>query len=219
MPEKIKKDEAYLGYATARKEGRFAVLNSWGLVAPRLEGLRTLDAGCSDGLYLKSLSPDSVGIEQIPELAKVARERGHVVIEGDVETEVRILEKESFDAVLLSHVMEHVKRPIDLLEEIHRILRPGGVLILGLPTEKNIFRNVLKMDYFAGTHIYSFTTRNAEVLLRLVGLEPEPSVVYHLPKLRGKLGLRLHGLWNLAPVPGKEFLSLCYWMVAAKPRG
>ncbi len=39
----------------------------------------------------------------------------------------------SFDAVLSSQVLEHVFTPAEFLREIHRVLRPGGVLLLATP--------------------------------------------------------------------------------------
>lgn len=39
----------------------------------------------------------------------------------------------SFDGVLCSQVFEHVFRPRDFLAEIHRVLRPGGRLLLTVP--------------------------------------------------------------------------------------
>jgi len=55
--------------------------------------------------------------------------------------------------------MEHLESPILMLKQIHRVLVQKGVLILGLPIERNIFRDVLRMDYFDGTHIYAFSVR------------------------------------------------------------
>lgn len=208
----------YKTYAEKRLAGGFSEMNSWTLVAPRVAGMKVLDVGCSDGLYLHTLSPESIGVEQIPELAAKARTSGQQVLEGNVEEILSSLDDNSFDAILASHVLEHVKRPIDLLEEATRLLRPGGLLVLGLPTERNIFRNLLRMDYYAGTHLYSFTTRNTEVLLQQVGLVPDSGVIYHLPQLRGEAGVRVHRLWNAVPrLPGREFCSLAYWQVATKP--
>jgi len=39
----------------------------------------------------------------------------------------------SFDGVLCSQVFEHVFTPTEFLGEIHRVLRPGGVLLLTVP--------------------------------------------------------------------------------------
>ena len=39
----------------------------------------------------------------------------------------------SADTLLLSDVLEHVMHPWELMEEVTRILRPGGVLLLNVP--------------------------------------------------------------------------------------
>jgi SAM-dependent methyltransferase len=39
----------------------------------------------------------------------------------------------SFDTVLLSDVLEHVMHPWELIDEVARILRPGGTLLLNVP--------------------------------------------------------------------------------------
>jgi SAM-dependent methyltransferase len=43
------------------------------------------------------------------------------------------IDDSSFDQVLLQDVLEHVREPIRVLEELHRILRPGGRLQLRTP--------------------------------------------------------------------------------------
>jgi SAM-dependent methyltransferase len=39
----------------------------------------------------------------------------------------------SFDHVLASHVLEHLDRPFVVMKELHRILKPGGTLIVKVP--------------------------------------------------------------------------------------
>ena len=82
------------------------------------------------------------------------------------------IESDSFDAVFYSHVMEHVDCPICTLKEINRILQPNGTLVLGLPTERCLPRQIFRHDYFHGTHLYSFTIRNAKKLLQETGFSP-----------------------------------------------
>ncbi len=43
------------------------------------------------------------------------------------------LPSESYDAVLSSHVLEHIANPIGALEEWIRVLRPGGTFLIVLP--------------------------------------------------------------------------------------
>lgn len=62
---------------------------------------------------------------------------------------------ESFDAVYSNAVLEHVRRPWLVAEEIHRILRPGGKVFINVP-----FLNIIHdtHDYFR------FTDHGLEVL-------------------------------------------------------
>jgi len=208
-------DEQYDRYADSRLAGDFAEMSSWNLVFPYIRSKKALDIGCADGLYLQYLSNDSQGIEQVPALAEAGKSRGLNIVCGDVVESVVQIPASEFEAVLFSHVMEHVDSPISALREIQRVLQPGGTLVLGLPTERNIFRDLLRMDYYDGTHLYAFSVRNATKLLHETGFSVE-RVIYHLPKLRGRLGLAMVRLWNLARWPFREYLSMAYWIVATK---
>jgi SAM-dependent methyltransferase len=61
-----------------------------------------------------------------------------------------------FDLVLMSHVLEHVDDVVATLDEIHRILKPGGSLVIQVP----YFRSV---DAFTDpTHQHFFTARSLD---------------------------------------------------------
>jgi len=184
-------------------------------VYPHLKDKKVLDIGCSDGLYLKKLSKDSAGIEQVPALAKAGMMRGLNITNGDVGESIHKIGDGSFEGVLFSHVMEHVDCPIVMLREIHRILQKQGTLVLGLPTERNVFRDLLHMDYFDGTHIYAFSVRNAFKLLEDTGFKVE-GVFFHLPKCRNSIGREIEGIRNSIAGPFREYWSMAYWIVAKK---
>ena len=47
-------------------------------------------------------------------------------------------ESDFFDVVTLNHVLEHVDNPSEIMEELYRILKPGGYLIIGVPISDSI---------------------------------------------------------------------------------
>jgi SAM-dependent methyltransferase len=61
------------------------------------------------------------------------------------------LEESSFDTVLMQDVIEHVEQPIRVMEEVHRLLRPGGRVHLRTPH----FSSALA--YGDPTHRHSFS--------------------------------------------------------------
>jgi len=208
-------EKQYKEYANARLKGDFDEMTSWRFVQPYLQSKKVLDVGCSDGLYLKYMSKVSQGIEQVPALAEKARQKGLNVITGDVLEKMRDLPDNYFEGVLFSHVMEHVDSPIEMLRQINRVLERSGVLVLGLPLERNIYRDLLRMDYFDGTHIYAFSIRNAKKLLNETGFSVG-KVFFHLPKCRGRFGGWIEDIWNSMPFPFRSYFSMAYWIVAVK---
>jgi len=40
---------------------------------------------------------------------------------------------ETFDVVICTQVLEYVRNPLDVVSEIHRVLKPGGVLLVSVP--------------------------------------------------------------------------------------
>lgn len=99
-------------------------------VAPEHITGRLLDVGCGLKPYAPLLAPyvtEHVGVDH--------PDSPHALTSVDVlATAYDIpLEDGSFDTVLLSEVLEHLERPADALAECHRLLRPGGKLILTTP--------------------------------------------------------------------------------------
>jgi SAM-dependent methyltransferase len=63
---------------------------------------------------------------------------------------------ESFDAVSANQVLEHVRDLIALVGEVHRVLRPGGVLVAHVPYFRSAWAHI------DPTHVRSFTIRSMD---------------------------------------------------------
>jgi ubiquinone/menaquinone biosynthesis C-methylase UbiE len=97
---------------------------------------KILDVGCGTGAILKQLgNPErNVGIDLAPEAISFCRERGlNNVRQGDIHA--LPFPDASFDAVICSSVLYHqwVSDVEGAIREMHRVLRPGGVLLINVP--------------------------------------------------------------------------------------
>ena len=96
---------------------------------------RVLDVGCGPGHLLaefKQLGWEPLGTEATEEAAAIARRiHGLEVREGDLR-DLR-LSSNHFDAVVSWHTLEHMREPGVVLDEIARVLKPGGVLLISVP--------------------------------------------------------------------------------------
>ena len=95
-----------------------------------------VDVGCGTGAILKQLgNPEkNVGIDLAPEAISFCRQRGlNNVRQGDIRA--LPFADASFDAVICSSVLYHdwVSDVGGAVQEMHRILRPGGVLLINVP--------------------------------------------------------------------------------------
>lgn len=94
--------------------------------------IRLLDVGCSSGAFLNTavkLGFLAEGIEPAPKAATTAQAAGLNVRQGLLQ-EGEYADGQ-FDAVTLFEVIEHLQQPLELLQEVHRILRPDGILLIG----------------------------------------------------------------------------------------
>nr|WP_201447081.1 class I SAM-dependent methyltransferase [Conexibacter woesei] len=99
-------------------------------------GLDVLDAGCGPGLYAEELLARGAAVtafDASPEMVKLARRRVGSRAEvrtWDLERPLAWLPDAAYDVALMALVLHHVEdRPL-ALAELHRVLRPGGRLVV-----------------------------------------------------------------------------------------
>lgn len=109
---------------------------------PDLKGLRLLDVGCGEGTIASEIQNrgfDVHGVDFSTVAVKKARDRGVNTIEHDIDKGPIPFEDNFFDVIWASDVIEHVFDPIFLLSEINRMLKKGGIFILSVPNDFNIY--------------------------------------------------------------------------------
>lgn len=114
----------------------------WNAVLPYIkEKGKFLDVGCGTGNSMRKAQRDKqcecYGIDPDPGAHGVGRKtegvtEGLNIVQGF--SEQLPYEDNFFDVVYSSHVLEHVNDEKKSLEEMYRVLKPNGVLIIGMPT-------------------------------------------------------------------------------------
>jgi 2-polyprenyl-3-methyl-5-hydroxy-6-metoxy-1,4-benzoquinol methylase len=134
---------------------------------------RLLDVGCGGGEMVRLMNLwgwQAEGIDFDPLAVENAKKKGLTVHLGSI-TDQRFSDG-SFDAVVMSHVIEHVSNPIQFLREAWRILRPGGRLALATPNGWSLGHAVWKRDWIhvhPPTHLFIFNPPALAVVLQRAG--------------------------------------------------
>jgi SAM-dependent methyltransferase len=161
---------------------------------------RTLDIGAQNGPYA-AFFPNRVALD-------IERGAGVQVI-GDAQA--LGVAGESFDTILCTEVLEHLPEPQRAIDEMWRVLRPGGTLLL---TTRFLFPiHDAPHDYFR------FTKYGLRHLLRrfeILDLEEETDSVGTVAVLLQRLGMQaqtlnrtpLRGLWLVAAQAARPFSFL-----------
>ena len=88
---------------------------------------------------------------------------------------------ESFDVIFFLDVIEHLRQPFEALQEIYRVLKPDGVLLLTTPNAGSILRPLLGKRWYAlrdETHLLYFDSFSLLYLLSKTDFLTEEKFTY-----------------------------------------
>jgi ubiquinone/menaquinone biosynthesis C-methylase UbiE len=116
----------------------------------RLErkGARLLDIGCGNGAFVNMARVwgwDAEGLEPDPNAVAVGRAKGLPITAGSLPRTA--YPDASFDAVTMSHSIEHLHDPVACLHEVRRILQPGGTIWIDTPNLGACGHNIFGADW------------------------------------------------------------------------
>ena len=107
------------------------------------KGIKILDLGTFDGETYKYLSTNKIhftyyGIDMDEDILKKTKQDNLYLIIADLEGNFLPI-RSKFDIIILTEVLEHLKSPSRLMEQINDLLSESGKVLISLPNEYNIF--------------------------------------------------------------------------------
>ena len=141
---------------------------------PPRKAARLLDIGCGGGDYLalaNAIGWRAEGIDTDPGAVANAVAKGCNARHSNIEEEI-LRSVGLYDAITLSHVIEHLHNPVDTLKACRRLLRPGGRIWLSTPRlygpgHKRFGADWLHLD--PPRHLVLFTEQNLKSSLLAAG--------------------------------------------------
>ncbi len=154
---------------------------------PRDPSAQILEIGCGTGATgALALSEGCcgryVGVELFEDAAEEARDVLSEVIVGNVETLQLDWQPATFDAIILSEVLEHLVEPGEVLKSLARYVRPGGLLLASSPNISHwrVIRELVMGRFqladqgvFDRTHLRWFTPNSFADLADTAGFDVE----------------------------------------------
>ena len=140
-------------------------------ISPR--GKRVLDVGCAGGAFLvaaRQMGFAVTGIEPARWMAAYGREHYQLDIREGI-LEPGSFEAHSFDVITLWDVIEHLPQPLETLQIVRSLLKPGGVLLVNYPDIGTLPARVLgrRWPFWLSVHLIYYTRKTMTEQLRRAG--------------------------------------------------
>lgn len=138
-----------------------------------------LEMGCGFGDLLKFLEEDyqTVGIDISRDAIKEARKRlKKTKLLIMTAKQIDRLENNSFDTVIASHILEHLKNPKAAIKKVFKLLKPKGIFFIVVPNTLSLGRKIKRRDwvgYRDKTHISLYDPERWFKLLQEAGFSIE----------------------------------------------
>lgn len=161
---------------------------------------RFLDVGCGNGQFMywaEKRGFPSYGVEVNERTADSAKSQGLNVYTGFLEDAP--LSPNSFDAIFLGELIEHVTNPRELVRTCNKLLTPQGLLAVTTPNIDCLWsRTTLKLYKIFGIpwssvtppyHLFQFSPKNLDTVVLSEGFNLKSSKYLRIPPLKYELGM------------------------------
>ena len=164
---------------------------------------RVLDLGAGEGAFAKVLKDHGFEVTACDIDPGIFKLTDVPFVAGDFNAGVP-LEDRSFDIVVFIEVLEHLKNPWQALSEIHRLLRPGGWLLLTTPNVGNLFQ---RFHYLFKGKFYGF----GHPVIRSPLEHVHPFSLPELTMMMNETGFGMERFEFDRPVRFKKYLPTNKW--------
>jgi 2-polyprenyl-3-methyl-5-hydroxy-6-metoxy-1,4-benzoquinol methylase len=141
---------------------------------PATPGGKVLEIGCGNGNLLNHLATlgwQVQGVEPDRKAAEIATRRNLPVMCGELSK--HSFAPQSFDAIIMSHVIEHIVDPITLLKICRQLLKPRGRLIILTPNLHALGHRWFGRDWLhldPPRHLNLFTQESMTAACKMAGV-------------------------------------------------
>ena len=135
---------------------------------------KILDIGAGTGDFLAFVKQNgwqTIGVEPSQKAKEIATKKGVVFV-----NETSELENQSFDIITMWHVLEHVPDLEKQIQELKRLLKPNGTLIVAVPNFKSFDANHYKefwAAYDVPIHFWHFSKTAIKLLFEKQNMKLE----------------------------------------------
>lgn len=163
------------------------------------DNLLILDAACGDGIQAENIIKEHklVGIDLSPSRIIRARNRVKEAIFMNGNLYHLPFKCNIFDVAILGEILEHLHEPKEVLEEINRVLKHNGYIIVDIPSKSNIIDIILRFlgknpmwglyvdkSHVAFYDMHSFVNILKSSGFKIIDIRGSPCIRYNLPLLR-----------------------------------
>ena len=131
---------------------------------------RVLDLGCGSGWFLRSMREqgwDTYGVEISESAAELGRKQSGLNIFAGTLSQANFANN-YFDYVRANHSFEHISCPNETLDEVYRILRPEGKLMIAVPNIDSFNARIFRQYWWylgAPVHCFNYSVRTLSQML------------------------------------------------------
>lgn len=154
---------------------KYTLLKKLQLISNYFRTGNLLDIGCGTGEFLKTCKDakwNVTGIEPDENTRKRVIEKYELNVQP--EDHIKQFDPESFDVITMWHVLEHVPFLNERLEDLKRLIKPNGLIIIAVPNCNSLDAKIYKEKWAAydvPRHLYHFTPNDISTLFKKHGLK------------------------------------------------